>query len=514
MAGRKQRWLAGFLALTMVNGLAACGTPAPVPTPEVVATPSPTPTAQPVEFALACYPTSGFHPILGTSRTNLFLAGLLYDGLYELDPNFEPQSALAIAHTVSENGLVWTFTLRQGVTCSDGSVLTPADVVYSLNLAKSSTLYGARLAQVTSVRAKEGAVELTLSAPNGALPALLDIPVVKPGNDTRPVGTGLYALEGEGSSILLRRRSNSWHGEAPGLETIPLRVVEQSDDLIYSFDTQEVSMVGTDFTGADSLGFSGSFETVDFSTSTMLYVGYNTTKGVCQEAKVRQALGRGMDRTTVCTALLSRHAVEATLPAHPTASVYDTELAERMIYSPQAMGELLVEAGWSKADGKYTRRGKQLALTLLVNQDNGYKLDVADELGRELTAAGIAVTVKKLPWADYLSALEKGAFDLYLGEVKLTADFDPSPLLGNGALNYGRFVHADTAALLAAFRTAKGEARPSAAKALYEHLEEQAPFMVLCFKNGSVLSQWGQVTGMTPTQQNLFHGFASWEIAQ
>ena len=51
-----------------------------------------------------------------------------------------------------------------------------------------------------------------------------------------------------------------------------------------------------------------------------------------------------------------------------------------------------------------------------------------------------------------------------------------------------------------------------AAQALNRDFLEKAPFAVLCFKNWSVLTQWGQVEGLASTQQNVFYGFADWKI--
>ena len=64
-----------------------------------------------------------------------------------------------------------------------------------------------------------------------------------------------------------------------------------------------------------------------------------------------------------------------------------------------------------------------------------------------------------------------------------------------------------------AFQGAAGPARREAAEALYLRLTEVPPFVVLCFKNGSVLTQWRQISGLTPTQQNIFYEFAQWNIA-
>ena len=513
-----RRFRAGVLALGLLLSLTACGgeetpPPSPSPTAAPAASALPSPSAAPVEFTLACYPAAGFHPILGMNRTNLSLAGLMYDGLYELDGTFTPRPALAAGGSVSEDGLTWTFSLRQGVTFSDGSPLTPADVVRSLELARGSALYAGRLAQVTAVRAGEGSVIVTLSSPNGALPALLDVPVIREQGEGTPLGTGYYVLEGSDGERLLRRREGNWRGEYPARETIPLHEVEEASDLIYAFDTGELSLIGADFTGLSALGFTGRSETLDYPTADMLFVGVNTVSGPCREAEVRRALSRGMDRETLCSAILSRHAEPSALPVHPGAELYDEGAASALEYAPQELAALLTGAGWSKTDGVYRKGHTGLELTLVVNQDNSYKTGLADELARSLTSAGAVVTVKRLPWDEYLSALQKGKFDLYLGEVKLTADFDPSPLLSGGALNYGGYSDPGTAALLSAFRSAQGEARKSASQALWGRLAEQVPFTTLCFKNWSVLTQWGQVSGLTPTQQNLFYQFGNWNFA-
>ena len=62
-----------------------------------------------------------------------------------------------------------------------------------------------------------------------------------------------------------------------------------------------------------------------------------------------------------------------------------------------------------------------------------------------------------------MAALTAGEFDLYLGEVKLTGDFDLTALIAPaGALNYGKYSDADAQTLLAAFRAAGEDGRSAA----------------------------------------------------
>ncbi|NLF35143.1 MAG: ABC transporter substrate-binding protein [Clostridiales bacterium] len=490
-----KRWTGLVLLAAALFSLTACGGQA-----EEEASPSPTvtPDAVPMSFTLSCT-DAALHPILSTDRTNLTLAALLWEGLFALDPAFRPQGLLCQRYETSEDGLTWTFVLRPGVTFSDGSPLTAEEVCASLNLARGAgSRFAARLAGIRSVTAEgDRAVTVALSAPNGNLPALLDIPIVKGEGDT-PLGTGPYVLQTGGETPCLVRRAGWWRHDSvtPPLDTIPLRPVSSADALIQSFDTGQTSLVTVDFTGANPLGYAGGYARWDFPSTTMLFLGFNCQKGPCRSTPVRQAISRALDRTALAAALYAGYATAAALPVSPASPLYDASLAASLGPDTQAPAGL----------GEHS-------LTLLVNSENPYKTAAADFLAEELGRLGLLVTVRSAGWSDYEAALKAGDFDLYLGEVMLTADFDLTNLLGRtGALNYGGHSDGETEPLLAAFRQAGDAERPAAAAALYTHLAEAAPFAPLCFKNGSVLTRWGLVSGLTPTQQDAFYGFA-WSVA-
>ena len=203
-----------LLAVVMILGSGGCETgetgPSEGPSPEPTATQQ----IQAQPFALAYDPAAPLHPITGQSQVNLDLAGLVYEGLYELDQTFAPQPALAQSASVSEDGLVWTITLRSGIRFSDGTALTAAHVVASLATARSSGLYGQRLSGIAGVTESEGRVVITLSAPNGGLAALLDVPIVLEQADGIPLGTGRYRFAQEGGTVTLRVNDN-YRGSVP-----------------------------------------------------------------------------------------------------------------------------------------------------------------------------------------------------------------------------------------------------------------------------------------------------------
>ena len=77
-----------------------------------------------IPFTLAFYPEYTLHPARAANRANLTLGSLLYEGLFSVDASFQAQPLLCSGYTVSEDGLTWTFTLREGITFSDGTPLT------------------------------------------------------------------------------------------------------------------------------------------------------------------------------------------------------------------------------------------------------------------------------------------------------------------------------------------------------------------------------------------------------
>ena len=209
--------------------------------------------------------------------------------------------------------------------------------------------------------------------------------------------------------------------------------------------------------------------------------------------------------------LLAGHGEATCLPFSPRSELYSAAHEHSGAYDPAAAHELLTQAGYAAGEDGLLYKGRTaLSLTFVVNTDNSFKLTIAEYLAGQLADQGISVELKKLAWDDYLAALEQGSFDLYLGEVTLTADFDLTALLGqDGTLNYGGYASTEAAARAEQLRAAQGSGRSQAAAALLDQFQADAPLAPLCFKSHAVLTQWGAVSGLEPTRQNPFYHLES-----
>ena len=93
----------------------------------------------PAAFTLPYDPDQTLDPVTCADGMQQVAGSLIYEGLFRLDRQLEPQPWLCQSYTYDAASLTYTFTLRSGVTFSDGSPLTAADAAATLRRAKSSS---------------------------------------------------------------------------------------------------------------------------------------------------------------------------------------------------------------------------------------------------------------------------------------------------------------------------------------------------------------------------------------
>lgn len=426
------------------------------------------------------------------------VASLICEGLFRLTPGLEAENLLCESYTYDPERYAYTFTLRSGVLFSDGSPLTARDVRSALERARQSERYGARLTHVTSISSGDGTVTITLSRPNTALPALLDIPIAKNSGGVL-IGTGPYRLSQDESGVFLAPNSVWWQRRDLPTERISLTEASGQDAVLYRFTSHEVQLITADLTGTNPVALTGSVNQWEADTTLLQYVGLNTAAAPLNNAALRQALGECLNREHIVSGFLSGHARTAQFPISPLSTLYPEELEVR--FSADTPVQAVARTGYTP----------ERTLTLLVNGENSFKTAVADYLSESFTAAGVPVETRILPWEEFAAALAAGDFDLYYGEVRLTADWDLSSLLSTGgALNYGSWANPETDDLLAAYGAA--ENRAAAMDALCQHLQQQSPILPVCFKSTSILTQAGVLEGLTPTATEPFYNLSACTI--
>lgn len=452
-------------------------------------------------FGLAFSSAGDLNPITCSSRLNMYLIPLMYEALFEIGGDFEAHPVLCERFEKDDSS--YTFYLNTEAKFSDGTALTAQDVKYSLDLARGSdTFYSGRFRYVKSIAAVgDTAVKIELSEQIGHLELLLDIPIIKSGsaNMVSPTGTGPYTYIEDGDESYLKAYSGWWQKEPRPFTRIDLIDTPEADLLISFFESGAISMAGNDPTATDPVVFGGDYEEWSFPTGIMYYLGINTEDGPMRSANLRKALNHAVDREFICEIEMLRYADQSALPVNPGSRLYDADIADDLSFSLEKFAQQMAADGYGE--------DKPLAIKMIVNSENEYKVAVAERIAEDMRSMGVTVELEYLKWSDYLVALTNQNFDVYLAEVRLRNDFDLTELVSQeGTLNFGRYYSEETELLLASFRTADADSLKAAAEALYKKLSEDAPIIPVLFKRHVVNAKRGIVDSIEPTQTNIFNG--------
>ena len=465
-------------------------------------------------MGLAYYANENINPVTTQSKVNYNLCQLLYEGMFVLDNSFQPQNLLCQSWS-SQNGQRFDFTLRQGVKFWSGKELTAEDVCYSLKLAKTSALYQKRLAQAASIQ-QTGTYTLTitLSAVNYDFVSMLDIPVFRKGTESQTFadGTGPYQPQVTGDTTKLTVFSG-WHEEQKpqAYPIIDLISVSRTDALLSSFETGDVSMTPLDRLGTAGQSVKGALDVYKTPTTDMHFLVFNQNRPVFQNPLVRQALSELLDRKTLCSNQLQDYATPSVLPVNPQPEGYALD------YSVKDAAAKLKEAGIADTDGdnvlEYKNEKKRTVhfrFTVLVNQENEYKVALLNRYAEDLKAAGIQMQVEAVPYAEYEKRLASRSFDMAYCETILTPDFNLTPLLAaGGALNYGGTTGLES--LMAAARAyPAGEQQTAAKKALYDGFLKTMPVLVIGCEQQQTITRNHLAEGIDPIPTTIFHGIENW----
>ena len=439
-------------------------------------------------FGVAFAPSESADPYTTPNKLNSELAGLICEPLFALSQSFEPEPVLCSDYT--HNDKVYVFKIRSA-TFSDGSALRASDVEYSLKCAmESGSYYAARLSLIESISSsnRNGTVTIRLRYDNSRLPALLDIPIIKSGTraDKLPTGTGIYAPKEDFSALVARNGHHS--GKTPPYSVITLYDITSSDELVFEFDSHNISILTGDPTGTSKSTPSSGAESIPVPTTQMHYLGFNLRDEALKDAATRAAIARAIDRESIAQSDFALMGVAAALPIHPASKLYSEDAASALSY-----------------DGK-TQISVSKPLEILVNSENSGKLAACKRISETLTRLGVVTTVRALPFAEYNAALAKGDFTLYYGEVALGADFDITRLVA-GSLNYGWIYDGGMSSALLSYL-----AGDEALSDYCGYFCKFVPFAPIMFKNSVMYSDRNFFEKATPTSQNVYNGFCDWVI--
>lgn len=363
----------------------------------------------------------------------MYAQSILYDTLVSSTADGY-EGCLAEDWTISEDGRIYTFNIRDEVYFSDGTLCDANAILANFNAIienKDRHTWLEMMNLLVGVSAPDAdTFVIELSEPY--YPMLTELSCIRPfamispecmiGGSTKDgvngyIGTGPYVLTDfvTDEYAVFERNENYW-GEAPAIQKITVKVIPDNQTRIMALESGEIDLIfGKNMIDADAISQyvdSDKF-TVSLSDPTSTrHIVLNTTNEILSDTAVRQALQHATNRQAISEGIFYGLEQPADTLYAPTIPYCDVDL-EPYAYDAELAASMLEQAGWVMgSDGIRVKDGKKLELDLLYNSDSVTEKTISEYLQSEYLKLGISMNIHGEEEQSYRDNMKAGNFDM------------------------------------------------------------------------------------------------------
>ncbi len=444
---------------------------------------------QPVTAPLLPQPTSGgvytealigsmgrLNPLLDWNNSaDRDIDRLIYSGLIRFDAHGLPQPDLAESWGTSADGTIYNFTLRSNAVWQDGKPVTSDDVIFTIDLIKSSgslfpqdikDLWG----QIDVKKLDDKTFKLTLPEPFapfldyvtfGVLPKHLleSTPpeqLASSNFNLQPVGAGPYKLDhlivegGQIKGVVLQLNEN-YYLKKPFIPQVVFRYYSSAASALDAYNQGEVlgiSQITPDILQAALAEPNLSVYTSRLPQLSLVFLNLNNPSvQFLQNENVRRALMLGLNRNAIISNFLQGQAIVADGPILPGSWAYYDGIPH-IDYDPDAAQSLLKSEGYviPASGGNVRAKDDQPMALTLVHPDDALHTKIAQSLQSDWAQIGVKVDLQAVPYDSLIKDfLAPRNYQAALADLNTARTPDPDPYLfwhqaeATGGQNYSQW---------------------------------------------------------------------------
>lgn len=389
----------------------------------------------------------------------------VFEGLVKPDSDGNYVCAVASDYTVSEDGLNYTFTLRDGVVFHNGAPCTIDDILSSFETCAATSVNSAVVTALSNIVAKttegENQLTLTLGSPNPDFLSYVASVYITPKDyadqATAPVGTGPFQFVSRSvQENFILERHEAYYGKGASLDKVTYKIYEDNTALFTALDSGALDLVAH-LTIDQVNNLSNGYNVLEGTMNLVQAIYLNHEVAPFDNEKVRQALCYAVDVDAMLELTAEGHGTKVGSSMYPAFGKYfDPALANAYPHDVEKAKQLLTEAGYP--DG--------FSFTITVPSNYQPHVDCTVVLVEQLKAAGVNAEIQLVDWETWKT-------DTYAGRnfEATVCGFDASTLNANALLtrfvtgngkNFINFSNSDYDAAYAAAQTTLDDAEQTA----------------------------------------------------
>ncbi len=409
----------------------------------------------------------------------------IFEGLVKPDENGNLINAVASDYTISEDGLVYTFTLRDNVKFHNGNVVTAEDVKYSLERV-SGLLDGTPLISTLSTIKSvdildEKTVQVTVENANTELIYSFVAAIIPAGSGedetADPIGTGPFSFVSykPQQGIVLAKNPDYWQEGLPYLDQVEFKIINSADTALLELQGGTIDFYAY-LTDSQAQALQGSHQVISSPTNMVQALFLNNAVEPLNDVRVRQAISYALDKESINDFVGGGNGTLLSSAMLPTLKEYYVDLNDTYgtTANVEKAKELMADAGY--ADG--------FDMEIAIVSTYEFHMQTGEVIVEQLKEIGINATIKGMENSSWLDEVYNGRqFDATI--TALTCDMTPGYLMNRFQTDSGKnFINFQSAEYDEIYAKAQAALDPDEKAGYYKELQK-----ILCDQAGSVFIQ-------------------------
>ena len=513
------------------------------------------------------------NPILASDSASFDVLGWFFPSLLGQDPfsGAIVPTEMAASWEVSEDGLVWTFNLQDGVMWTDGEQVTADDFKFTYNAIASDLVETPRKANLDNIESIEVLDPLTIQVTYaevkcdalnnlglGWLPSHLyaeDFSDVmdSPLNEEPTVSAGPFVFNewtrDDNSTVL--RNDTYWKG-APNMDGWIYKIVPDPGARLAQLQTGELDLVGVQPEQLTTVELDSNLNLYKFKDDGYSYIGLNQANPqnplagqdedgnlveqdphpILSDLAVRQAIAHALDYDSIISTVYLGQGYQIASNVLPAVGWAHDPSLQPYAFDTELASQILDEAGWTDSDDDGVREcngcataeaGAALTIRLQTNAGNTTREDLGALVQDQLNSIGFDIQFEAIEFGTLVGELLGQTYDMVIiGWTGLGTDpnddsfwhskFDTP---GSG-FNFVSYQNARIDELLEQAVSVPGcstEERAAFYQEIQQIIHDDIPYV---FVTGSVgnTGYSGKFNGTNPGTWSFYHNVETWSLAQ
>lgn len=330
----------------------------------------------------------------------------LFEGLVKPDSDGNLNPAIASDVAISEDGKVYTFTLREGVKFHDGSPVTAEDVKFSIDKCADASSGQPLVPAYSNIESVEilddSTVEIVLKESNTEFLAYMTTAIIPKSNqnpDTNPIGTGPYKYVSRSpqENFVVKKFEEYW-GTPANIENVTFKIIANADTIVMNLKGGAIDFFAR-VTTTQAKELEEEFTIAEGTMNLVQALYLNNAVEPFNDVRVRQALCYATDPQEVMLMVSEGKGTEIGSSMFPAfGKYYDESLKDVYTTDVEKAKALLKEAGYENG----------FSFTMTVPSNYQQHIDTAQVLAEQFKKIGVDAKIELIEWDSWLSDVYAG----------------------------------------------------------------------------------------------------------